>query len=106
MRMTTVRGSGQVNSAVTGTPRRGATLNVTATRKRSFSSVVPTSPGAAITDSRPNEYGWNQEPCQGSSRLATTSAGSQVPVIVATEATLVPWGGRAAITGAAGGSSP
>ncbi len=53
--MTTVRGSGQVNSAVTGTPRPGATLNVTATRNRSSSSATSTSPGADSTDNWLNE---------------------------------------------------
>src|ERR1700760_1910812 len=106
MRMITVRGSGQVNSAVTGTPRPGATLNVTATRNRSSASATSTSPGADSTDSRLNEYGWNHEPCQGSSRLATTSVGSHTPVMVATESMLVAPGGRAGMTGWSRGSSP
>src|ERR1700742_1014021 len=95
MRMTTVRGSGQQNSAVTGTPSPGPTLNVTVTTNRSSSSATSVSPGADSTESRPNEYGWNQAPCQGSSRLATTSAGSHTPTMVATESTLVLRGGRA-----------
>ncbi len=53
--MTTVRGSGQVNSAIDRDPEAGATLNVTATRNRSSSSATSTSPGADSTDRRLNE---------------------------------------------------
>ena len=48
--------------------------NVTATRKRSCSSGRSSSAGGALsTSSWANEYGWNQAPCHGSSRLAMMS---------------------------------
>ena len=79
MRMTTVRGSGLVNSATTGTPKRPM-WNVTGTRNRSGSSGRSASAGgAASTSSCANEYGWYQAPCHGSSRLAMMSLGSHVP---------------------------
>src|ERR1700712_1075370 len=71
--MTMVRASGQENSARTGTPqvwlRRNATSTVSNSSLLALSSTVRWL----------NAYGWNQAPCQGSSRLAMTSRGSHVP---------------------------
>ena len=92
-----VRGSGAVNSAITGTPRRPI-RNVTATRNRSASSSA-SSAGALSTSSWVNEYGWNHAPCHGSRRLAMTSPGSQVPSSRATAASAAP-AGRTGMTGA------
>ena len=78
--------------------------NVTATRKRSVSSSASTG-GALSTSSWVNEYGWNQPPCHGSSRLAMTSDGSQTPSSRVTAASRAPVG-RAGITGASSGVSP
>ncbi len=77
IRMTTVLGSGAVNTARTGTTTRPATLNDTSTSSASSSSV-----GVRSTSRSTKEYGWSQAPCQGSSRLATTSSGSHVPTPV------------------------
>src|SRR5579875_2839464 len=56
IRITTVLGSGQVNSASTGTPRRAVTRNVTDTRNRSSCTATP-APGADSTASLLNEWG-------------------------------------------------
>ncbi len=105
MRITTVRGSGQANSASTGTPKRAPTRNVTSTRNRSSASTA-SSAGADTTRSRAKEYGWNQAPCQGSRRFATTSTGSHTPVILVTAARLSRSGGRDGVTGRGRGVSP
>ncbi len=81
MCMTTVRGPGAVNRATTGTTSRPATLKDTSTRNPSSSPPALPS-GASVTARSTKEYGWNQAPCQGSSRLATTSSGSQRPTPV------------------------
>ncbi|MCW2718120.1 MAG: hypothetical protein JWR81_1942 [Pseudonocardia sp.] len=94
-----VRGSGQLNPAKTGTPRRLPTVNVTSTRKRS-SPGGQWIGGAETTRNPANEYGCSQLPCHGSSRLAITSSGSQRPITVATAARLRSAGGRGPSTGA------
>jgi hypothetical protein len=101
----TVRGSGQLKAARTGTPSRRPRVKVTSTRKRS-SAGGHSSGGALSTLSSANEYGCSQAPCHGSSRLATTSSGSQRPIAVATAATLRPRSGRGPRTGAAVAASP
>ncbi|CAO0835271.1 hypothetical protein SMICM17S_02242 [Streptomyces microflavus] len=81
MCMTTVRGSGAVNRARTGTTSRPATLKDTSTVNPS-SSAGPSaveSAGVPVTVRSTKEYGWNHAPCHGSRRLATTSSGSQRP---------------------------
>ena len=95
----TVRGSGQLNSACTGTPKRLPTVNVTSTRNRS-SAGGQSIGGALRTRSAVNEYGWSQAPCHGSRRFATTSSGSQRPITVATVASARSAGGRGPSTGA------
>jgi hypothetical protein len=50
----TVRGSGQLNAACTGTPIRPATRKLTSTRKRSSASETP-GEGASSTRSEANE---------------------------------------------------
>jgi hypothetical protein len=103
--MVIVRGSGQVNSAITGTPTRGARVKATSTRNRSSVSGQSTA-GADSTRRFANEYGWNHAPCHGSSRLASTSSGSQRPIMVATAATLRSGSGRGPSTGASVTASP
>lgn len=103
--ITTVRGSGQPNSARTGTPSPGPTRKVTSTTNLSSSSLASTG-GADATVRCANEYGWNHEPCHGSRRLATTSPGSHTPTSRVTAATLPAAAGRGASTGAGSGSSP
>jgi hypothetical protein len=96
-----VRASGQLNSARTGTPSRFPTVNVTSRRNRS-SAGGASGAGALSTRNAVNEYGWNQTPCHGSSRLAITSSGSHRPITVATAATA--WSaGRGPSTGASVG---
>ncbi|MGI5275016.1 MFS transporter [Streptomyces rochei] len=71
-------------------------------------------PGGVLSDLRgsrttvrsTNEYGWNHEPCHGSSRLATTSCGSHRPTAVNTASTPLPVVGRTGTVGRAVGSSP
>lgn len=102
MCMTTVRGSGAVNTARTGTTRRPATLNDTSTANASPSACS----GVSTTVRSTNEYGWNQAPCQGSSRFATTSSGSQTPTPAYTAVRARAATGRRGTTGASSGSSP
>ena len=73
MCITMVRASGQVNSARTGTPQ------VRLSRKVTSTTSVRSSEASSSTTRCENAYGWNHDPCQGSSRLAITSCGSQTP---------------------------
>ncbi len=67
MRITMVRVSGQLNSARTGTPQVRLSRKVTSTTSTcSFDA-------SSSTTRWLKAYGWNQEPCHGSSRLAITS---------------------------------
>ena len=79
--------------------------NATCRSKWSSSSVAVRA-GAESTRRSANECGWNHAPCQGSSRLARTSSGSQVPTIDATATRLSVCGGRTGRIGASVGSSP
>jgi hypothetical protein len=101
MRMTTVRGPGAVNSARTGTTRRPVTRKETSTTNASSSGPC----GGRATVRSANEYGWNHEPCHGSSRLATTSCGSHRPTAVNTVSTALPASGRTGTIGRSDGSS-
>ena len=99
MIMTIVLASGHENSARTGTPQVRLSRNVTSTTRCS-SSLEPSSTTRWL-----NEYGWNQAPCQGSSRLAMTSSGSQIPGAVITAAIDPASGGRRGSVGRSVGTS-
>ena len=95
-----VRVSGQVNSARTGTPQVRESRKVTSTTRRLESEA------SSSTTRCENAYGWNHAPCHGSSRLAITSSGWQVPGSTITALTEPSSGGRADTAGRSVNVSP